>query len=192
MNKKRRFFVMLLAVMLCMAAFSTVAYAAEGDDAFTPDGTGTVVDNATDEDGKEFYTIVTPDGHVFYLIIDRQRSEKNVYFLDAVTEKDLLPLTKIESTAPTVSSEPTAQQTEKAEQNTNDQSKQTSSTGGIIVAVLIIAVIAGTVLYFFKFRKKKKDKRKAALDEYDFDEDEDKPDAIEEDAEERETEDEEP
>ena len=28
---------------------------------FTPDGTGTVVDNATDEDGKEFYTITTAD-----------------------------------------------------------------------------------------------------------------------------------
>nr|WP_330386849.1 DUF4366 domain-containing protein [Robinsoniella peoriensis] len=27
---------------------------------FTPDGTGTVVDNATDEDGKEFFTITPP------------------------------------------------------------------------------------------------------------------------------------
>ena len=194
MNKKRRFLVMLLAVMLCMAAFSTVAYAAEGDDAFTPDGTGTVMDNATDEDGKEFYTIVTPDGHVFYLIIDRQRSENNVYFLDTVTEKDLLSLAEIEPTVSTVTSEPTTQQTEQTEQNTTAQSNQTSSTGGIIAAVLIIAVIAGAALYFFKFRKKKKAKRKPAFDEYDFDEDEDTHDAIEEDAGEGdiETEDEEP
>ena len=28
----------------------------ETQNPFTPDGTGTVVDNATDEDGKEFYT----------------------------------------------------------------------------------------------------------------------------------------
>lgn len=32
---------------------------------FTPDGTGTVVDNATDEDGKEFFTITTPSENVF-------------------------------------------------------------------------------------------------------------------------------
>ena len=38
---------------------------------FTPDGTGTVVDNATDEDGKEFFTITTPSENVFYLVIDR-------------------------------------------------------------------------------------------------------------------------
>lgn len=29
---------------------------------FTPAGTGTVVDNATNEDGKEFFTIMTPEG----------------------------------------------------------------------------------------------------------------------------------
>lgn len=32
---------------------------------FTPDGTGTVADNATDEDGKEFFTITTPSENVF-------------------------------------------------------------------------------------------------------------------------------
>ena len=38
---------------------------------FTPSGTGTVVDNATDEDGKEFFTITTPAENVIYLVIDR-------------------------------------------------------------------------------------------------------------------------
>lgn len=58
----------------------------------TPDGQATVVDNATDEDGKEFYTIVTPAENTFYLIIDKQRETENVYFLNAVTESDLLAL----------------------------------------------------------------------------------------------------
>jgi len=61
---------------------------------FTPDGTGTVVDNATDGDGKEFFNIVTPDGNVFYLVIDRQRNKDNVYLLNAVTEQDLISLAK--------------------------------------------------------------------------------------------------
>lgn len=45
----------------------------ETQNPFTPDGTGTVVDNATDEDGKEFYTITTADESVFYLVIDKQK-----------------------------------------------------------------------------------------------------------------------
>ena len=60
----------------------------------TPDGTGTVIDNVTNEDGKEFFTVTTPSKHVFYLIIDRQKDAENVYFLDAVTDKDLLALAK--------------------------------------------------------------------------------------------------
>ena len=58
----------------------------------TPDGQATVLDNATGEDGKEFYTIQTPDENVFYLIIDNQRDTENVYFLNAVTEADLMAL----------------------------------------------------------------------------------------------------
>ncbi len=61
--------------------------------AFTPDGTGTVLDEATGEDGdKQFYTITTEDGNVFYLIVDGKRDSNNVYFLNAVTESDLMAL----------------------------------------------------------------------------------------------------
>ena len=46
--------------------------------------------NATDEDGKEFYTITTADESVFYLVIDKQKTSENVYFLNTVTTDDLL------------------------------------------------------------------------------------------------------
>ena len=59
---------------------------------FTPAGQATVLDNATDGDGKEFYTFVTPEENVFYLVIDNQRDSENVYFLNAVTEDDLAAL----------------------------------------------------------------------------------------------------
>ena len=52
---------------------------------FTPAGQASVLDNATDGDGKEFYTFVTPEENVFYLVIDNQRDSENVYFLNAVT-----------------------------------------------------------------------------------------------------------
>lgn len=63
-----------------------------GDNALTTEGQGTVVDNATEEAGKEFFTITTADDNIFYLIVDKQRDSENVYFLNAVTEEDLLAL----------------------------------------------------------------------------------------------------
>lgn len=60
-----------------------------------PGGQGTVIDSATGtaaESGREFFTISTPDEHVFYLVIDRKREGENVYFLNAVTESDLMAL----------------------------------------------------------------------------------------------------
>lgn len=115
---KNRFYNVLLALVLCMGAFfvpveahaqggpeteeteeiSQAASASTDPDAerepvpFTPGGQATVVDEATGEDGKLFYTFSTPEGNVFYLVIDRQRDSDNVYFLNAVTEQDLLSL----------------------------------------------------------------------------------------------------
>ncbi|MEY8440691.1 DUF4366 domain-containing protein [Anaerotruncus colihominis] len=61
--------------------------------AFTPEGTGTVLEEATGEgDDKQFYTITTEAGNVFYLIIDGKRDDNNVYFLNGVTEADLMAL----------------------------------------------------------------------------------------------------
>ena len=65
-----------------------------------------MVDNASDEQGKEFYTIMTPDENVFYLIIDKQRDSENVYFLNAVTESDLMALAQKDTDSQTVT--PTA------------------------------------------------------------------------------------
>ena len=89
----------LAAGLLCCSIFTVPAYAQssepqeetppaeteaqpETQNPFSTDGTGTVVDNATDEDGKEFYTITTPDENIFYLVIDKQKTTDNVYFLN--------------------------------------------------------------------------------------------------------------
>lgn len=76
--------------------------------AFTPEGTGTVLDEATGEgDDKQFYTITTEAGNVFYLIIDGKRDANNVYFLNGVTEDDLMALAEKEDTS--VSAVPAAE-----------------------------------------------------------------------------------
>lgn len=74
------------------ASASTDPEAAREPVPFTPEGQASVVDHATDGDGKEFYTFSTPEGNVFYLVIDSQRESDNVYFLNAVTEADLMAL----------------------------------------------------------------------------------------------------
>lgn len=111
---KTKFNTVLLALVLCMGAFlmpmeahaqgvpdaeealpasaSTDPEAAREPVPFTPEGQASVVDHATDGDGKEFYTFSTPEGNVFYLVIDSQRESDNVYFLNAVTEADLMAL----------------------------------------------------------------------------------------------------
>ena len=61
--------------------------------ALTPNGQGTVLDSASGEDDdKQFYTITTDAGNVFYLIVDGKRDTDNVYFLNGVTESDLMAL----------------------------------------------------------------------------------------------------
>lgn len=52
--------------------------------------------------------MVTENENVFYLVIDKQRDTENVYFLNAVTESDLMALAEpdAEETAEPVESEP--------------------------------------------------------------------------------------
>ena len=74
-------------------------------------------DNATDEDGKEFYTITTADESVFYLVIDKQKTSENVYFLNTVTTDDLLPLAEQGKEPPKeVTPEPEPKPTEPVEE----------------------------------------------------------------------------
>ena len=71
--------------------------------ALTPDGQGTVMDNVTSDNGKEFFTITTPSENVFYLVIDKERDSENVYFLNAVTESDLMALAEKDGSAASMS-----------------------------------------------------------------------------------------
>lgn len=177
----------LCAVLALMFCFTTVAYASGGEETlevtevavpeatsesnpFTPAGTGTVVNTATDEDGKQFYTITTPDENVFYLVIDLQRETDNVYFLNAVTEKDLLALAEKSGDAQenkavvsTPEPETTPDTTPTTETNTKPQSQ---SNTGMLLLVLAVVVIGGGAGYYFKIYRPKHEQ---ADQEDDFD-----------------------
>ena len=193
------------AALALMCSFTTVAYAAETDNPanatvpsspaaasdssassatstpgtsnpFTPAGTGTVVNTATDADGKEFYTITTPDKNVFYLVIDRQRDGDNVYFLDAVTEKDLLALAQksgdtgsSNSSVSEPESKPDTTSTTQTPETTTAQKPTASHSNsmGMLLLVLAVVVIGGGAGYYFKIYRPKHQKAESE-DDFDY------------------------
>jgi hypothetical protein len=149
----------------------------------TPDGAGSVVDNVTDADGKEFFTVETPDGNVFYLIVDRERDSENVYLLNAVNEDDLASLAKpgdgkSESAIPagdgrpSVTAPPAVTTTpEITPEQTPEPVPEKSGNTGTIVFIVIAIIAVGVVGYYFKIVRPKK----TVADDYDggFDEPDD-------------------
>jgi len=145
-------------------------------EAFTPDGTGTVVDNIVEQNGKEFFTITTAEDNVFYLIIDRARDSENVYLLNAVTEDDLMALAEksggtSQSAIPTPAPEvtPTPEPTPEPEP---EAPAKDSNNGGMILIVLLVVAGAGIAGYYFKVMKPRQEAA-ASPDEFDDDEDDD-------------------
>jgi len=177
-----------------MSDFEDCEESAIPDDskAFTPDGQASVVDLAYEGDGKMFYTFKTPAGNVFYLVIDRLRATDNVYFLNAVTESDLLALAEGAGKTPE-SAIPTNPPNTAANGNgTGDTPDDPNGNGdtpppakksnmGMIIFLVIGMAAVGGAGYYIKIVRPK---RNADMD----DEDDDIPD--EDDGEEMEFEDE--
>lgn len=185
-NKLFRRAAVLTAALFSLTCMSVTAYAQSDEPAveteapaaeettakpFTPDGTGTVVDNATDEDGKEFFTITTPSENVFYLIIDRQRTENNVYFLNAVTEKELLALAEAdpvpEATEPVVQPEPDP---EPVAEPDPEPEKTAGFPVGNLLMVAAVVLVGGGAAYYFKVYRPKHEATGLDEDDYDYDE----------------------
>lgn len=129
----------------------------------TPDGNATLVDQASDKDGKEFYTFTSPAGNQFFLIIDKQRSDNNVYFLDYVTEKDLISLAKKDKENPLITEapEPENKQPEPEVKEEKPVEEETSgkkqSNIGMFLILLLVTVGVGIVAYYFKILKPKQE-----------------------------------
>lgn len=129
MNKKKvRFLITLLAVMLCMTAFSSVAYAGGGPETEpTPAPTATPSPAPTIEPGtpfgedgnlvtrdllydkhtnKQFISVETRNGKIFYIVIDYDKpideelEQYHTYFLNMVDERDLLDIIEEEDLPP--------------------------------------------------------------------------------------------
>lgn len=174
-----------------------------GSDALTPDGNLTLIDDigTSTKAGKQFITLESKNGNVFYMIIDRDdEGEETVHFLNQVDEADLMTLTGEEETpsvcscttkcvAGTVNTscpvcavnmtecvgkEAKPEVPAEPTEPAAEEPEKKSGVGGILVVLLIVALGGGAAFYIFKQKKAKpQTKGSADLDDYDYGEDED-------------------
>ena len=137
--------------------------------------------SSTVKEGKEFYTIRTKSGKIFYLIVDMDKTDDNVYLLTEVSENDLLNFTDtdtvtlpqnqavMESSLPLeiVEQEPETELEEKEPEEEAKPEEKTANNSGTILLMVLALVGVGGGYYYLKFVRGKKESF-----EYD-DEDED-------------------
>ena len=152
----------------------------DADGETAEDGTGTmyekVITDGTDDFSRVFYTVVTKEGEVFYLVIDQNRGQDNVYLLNMVTVDELQALADENgyvmsernhaiSNNPVNSGEETIDDlvgNSPAPESNKKKSTKTNTQSTIVI--LVAAVIGGGGYYYLKIYRKKKD---AAMDEID-------------------------
>ena len=167
----------------------TGSQASGGSAALTPDGNLTLIDDigSTTQSGKQFITVETKIGNVFYLIIDRDdEGKETVHFLNQVDEADLLALMEDGQTGSAASvctcttkckagavntncpvcknnmsectgPEPQETQPQETEAPQEGQKNSGSGTGGLIVFLVVALAGGGAALYYFKFKKPRAD-----------------------------------
>ena len=171
-----------------------------GGAALTPDGNLSLIDDigSSTRSGKQFITVETRNGNVFYLIIDRDdEGEETVHFLNQVDEADLLTL--MGDDAPAVETPAVCNCKEKcvagavntncpvcknnlsecsgkeavAEPEPEPEQPEKKSSGGLLVIVLLLVLAGGGAFAYVKFIKPKQGvKVSADPDDYDFEDEE--------------------
>lgn len=161
-----------MTVTASAATAGSSAPAASG--AIPTDGTGTVIENNTDTSAqREFFTIKTAAGNVFYIVVDKEKTSDNVYLLTPVTESDLAALAGSKtadaitggsmvsqprndsnvSQAPVTSSQPVVSQSQSASQaNKTESTSGAGNTGTIVLVVLAVLIVGGAGFYFKIYR----------------------------------------
>ena len=107
--------------------------------------------------------ILPADENIFFLVIDNQKSSENVYFLNAVTETDLLPLAEKDGEGTAVEPETTPAPKTEPETPTEEPEqpepapKEDKADNGLFSLLLVAAVVlaGGGAGYYFKIYKPK-------------------------------------
>jgi hypothetical protein len=139
------------------------------------DGSGTVIENSVKTPGeREFFTITTQAGNDFYIVVDKEKADQNVYLLSEVTEDDLAglakpgasPVPEIPATVPTLEPEPEVEPTTPPTSEPPTTPEKSSNTGSIALIIAVV-VVCGGAAYYLKIVRPKKN----AADPYEDEED---------------------
>ncbi len=147
----------------------------------TPSGNLTLIDDVEEYESdndisqKQFLTVTTKSGNTFYIVVDRDGNEDNVYLLNLVDEADLMALINDEKvTYESTTAESTTEESTASKEDTKTTAKS-SNSGKLILFVLVLGG-GGFAVYWFKFRNKGKTEKENP--ERDIDEDEEEYDYL--------------
>ena len=169
--------------------------------ALSPDGNLSLIDDigSSTASGKQFITVESKNGNVFYLIIDRDdEGEETVHFLNQVDEADLMALTEdgevaekpivcsctdkcqagavntacevcMTNMSECVGKEPEPVTPDEPEEPAEEKKGE---AGAIIAVVLLLAAGGGAAFYFLVLKPKQGKKVPSDLDDFDLEDEE--------------------
>lgn len=147
----------------------------------TPDGNLTIVDDYgnPDKSGKQFITVTTKNGNIFYIIIDRDdEGENTVHFLNLVDERDILSLLdedEIKELKGETDEEETPAPVVEAPKEEPEPEPEPEKKGGSKVALIIIIILLAGAGGFYLYSNRDEFIRKEKEDpDKEFREDEEK------------------
>lgn len=157
------------------------AFTSSGTGSAVEDGGGTLYDkektDGTDASGKIFYTVTTKEGEVFYLVVDQNRSDNNVYLLIQATVNDLQYLADQNDYNFTVASTGQSSQSllnmlsgnsgqtgTELNQQQGEASVPVKSNTNSTLLLVVLTVIGGGGYYIFKTKKNRREKQMDEID----------------------------
>lgn len=128
---------------------------------FAMPGNGKLVDD-TEDDGsdKQFLSVQTKNGNMFYIVVDRSGNAENVYMMSLIDENDLKEFVEADSVEELPEPEPavdfntsTDTESEDGQEDKSEKPESSAGMGGAVPILIILGAGAAGAYYYFKVRR---------------------------------------